>query len=66
MTCPSFSGLAGLAVVANGFKRAQTVDEQRPYHPVLEYLVIDRRVRDKGLGRQLARHVLQEVCTDVD
>lgn len=66
MTCPGFSGLAGLAVVANGFKRAHTVDGQWPCHPVLEYLVADRRVGDKGLGRQLGRHVLQEVCTDAD
>ncbi|MGW4393328.1 GNAT family N-acetyltransferase [Streptomyces sp. NPDC004685] len=66
MTCPDLSGLAGLAVVANGFKGAQAADGPRPYRPVLEYLVIDRRVRDRRLGRRLARHVLQEVLTEAD
>ncbi|MFG2785771.1 GNAT family N-acetyltransferase [Streptomyces prunicolor] len=66
MTCPSFNGLAGFAVLANGFKGAQAADDPRPYHPVLEYLVVDPRVRDRHLGRQLARHVLQEACTDAD
>ncbi|MHB9856594.1 GNAT family N-acetyltransferase [Streptomyces krungchingensis] len=64
MTCPDVSGLAGLAVVANGFKGAQAADDPRPYQPVLEYLVVDRRVRDRRLGRRLASHVLQEVSTD--
>ncbi|MFC9282228.1 GNAT family N-acetyltransferase [Streptomyces collinus] len=66
MTCPDVSGLAGLAVVANGFKGAQAADDPRPYRPVLEYLVINRRARDRQLGRRLARHVLQEVLTDAD
>ncbi|MFF8430550.1 GNAT family N-acetyltransferase [Streptomyces sp. NPDC016566] len=64
MTCPDVSGLSGLAVVANGFKGAQAADDPRPYWPVLEYLVIDRRARDRQLGRRLARHVLQEVSAD--
>ncbi|MGY3206354.1 GNAT family N-acetyltransferase [Streptomyces sp. TE5632] len=66
MTCPDFNGLAGLAVVANGFKGTQAADEPRPYRPVLEYLVVDPRVRGRRLGNQLACHVLQEVCKSAD
>ncbi|MFF1934391.1 GNAT family N-acetyltransferase [Streptomyces sp. NPDC058228] len=62
MTCPSFSGLAGIAVVVNGFKLSQAADEPRPYHPVLEYLVVGQQVRGRHLGRQLASHVLEETC----
>ncbi|WP_330343390.1 hypothetical protein OHA09_36065 [Streptomyces longwoodensis] len=66
MTCLGFSGLAALAVVANGFRGAQAADDPRPYRPVLEYLVVDRRVRDRRLGRRLARHVLRQSLMDAD
>ncbi|MFC9269069.1 GNAT family N-acetyltransferase [Streptomyces zhihengii] len=66
MTCGGVDGLAGLTVVANGFKGVQAADEPRPYKPVLEYLVIDRRARGTGLGRQLARHVLNEAARGAD
>lgn len=36
----------------------------RPYQPVLEYLVVARRARGEGLGRCLARRVLEEACKD--
>ncbi|MFD5858760.1 N-acetyltransferase [Streptomyces chartreusis] len=62
MTCPDFSGLAGLAVVTNGFKGPQAADLPRPYQPVLEYLVVDRQARGKMLGRRFARRVLEEAC----
>ncbi|MFJ9155152.1 GNAT family N-acetyltransferase [Streptomyces sp. NPDC102270] len=66
MTSSDVDGLAGLTVVTNGFKGAQAADELRPYKPVLEYLVIDRRARGRGLGRQLARHVLDEAGQGTD
>lgn len=66
MTCGGVDGLAGLAVVANGFRGVQAADEPRPYKPVLEYLVIYRRARGTGLGRQLARHVLNEAARGAD
>ncbi|MGI5372651.1 GNAT family N-acetyltransferase [Streptomyces iakyrus] len=53
--------LAGLAVVANGFRApAASADGARPYHPLLEYLVVDQETRGEGLGRQLARRVLED------
>ncbi|MEU3205466.1 GNAT family N-acetyltransferase [Streptomyces sp. NPDC047967] len=55
------NALAGLAVVANGFRApAVSADGPRPYHPLLEYLVVDHKVRGEGLGRQLARRVLED------
>ncbi|MER7709079.1 GNAT family N-acetyltransferase [Streptomyces werraensis] len=61
MTCAGSNALAGLAVVVNGFRaRAVSADGMRPYRPLLEYLVVDQEVRGEGLGRQLARRVLEE------
>lgn len=55
------NSLAGLAVVTNGFRApAASADGPRPYHPLLEYLVVDQKMRGKGLGQQLARRVLED------
>jgi GNAT superfamily N-acetyltransferase len=55
------NALSGLAVVANGFRApAASADGPRPYHPRLEYLVVDQEARGEGLGRQLARRVLED------
>ncbi|MER7812948.1 GNAT family N-acetyltransferase [Streptomyces sp900116325] len=67
MTYQGLSGLVGLAIVVNEFKPSGLVgDEPRAYRPVLDYLVIDPRVRDRRLGRQLASRVLEEACEDAD
>ncbi|MER7805379.1 GNAT family N-acetyltransferase [Streptomyces parvulus] len=59
MKCAGSNTLAGVAVVTNGFRvRAAAADGPRPYHPLLEYLVVDQQMRGEGLGRQLARRVL--------
>lgn len=61
MICTGSNALAGLAVVANGFRApAASADGPRPYHPLLEYLVVDQELRGKGWGRQLGRRVLED------
>ncbi|MFE9859201.1 hypothetical protein [Streptomyces sp. NPDC005780] len=50
------STLAGLAVVANGFRApAASDDDARPYHPLLEYLVVDQ-VKFERVREFLARN----------